>query len=919
MDTATNATTPTRKSRKQLFLVLGAGVLVLLGGALLLAPTIAGSFAPGIIASQASSFVKGKVALGSASFSWGGPQKLTNLTWTDEQGKQIAKASVSTSAGLLGLVSGRLNLGEVEIKDTTLALVRHQDGQLNVQKLLVTQPAGAPTPGTAPSPQASKPIQLPKGLKVKLSIKNVDVTLIDEAGPGGPASPTTVRLANVLGSATIDPSQALKAKLSADASVPAGGEGKIALDIDASNWADASGLVTMDNAQLKAILDIQNLPMAMVDGLAGPVIKDESGKTVPLATALGPTLTLKIDANGNLKDATANLNLVMQRATANGSLRIADGSLTSTQPLAIALKGQALSDLVPALRQALAQAASATAPARPGVDTLPDITISISDLRTKLPQGGAGLDLRGTSATIALETTQVIGSVVTAAGQAPQSMRITPLRATIKTTDLAQTVSIIANTSATLDNQPAGELSINTQLAGLLDAQGAPRSGVPQSVNASVQIRQIATAVAQPFVRALNLDLARDIGPILDLDLKAITNGTPGPSGTSPLDIDLRASAAMLRATGAFTLRDDALVGRAISGAPVMVVEADAAGRLAETITAKGPWKVSAAQTAGGNGKAVVKINWLNLPLAANRSPRMDQADVSVGIDVEQLLLTPVADAATSAASSAPRGSIQIPKFGAGLSLAKGGNATVGMQGQFAYESQQGGIGANFTVPGVIRALSSEASQQRGEWTMADPITLRPVGDLEVVNLPLALASLFVQPPVVDANTGKAGMDVVALLRDIVGPAIVIRVRTTAGDGGALAVNTSADSGQFKFTASANLSETSIAMQSVEMRTTLSPQSAEAVMARLAPEMQDRPRLAAPAQAVFSVQPLLIPLDKDRLPKFAEAGPAKARLTLPGRVLVDNVATSQTQKARVGLEDFTLDVEAPLSLSLIHI
>jgi hypothetical protein len=903
-----------KKSRKKLLLGLAAGVLVLVGGVILLAPTLAGAFAPGIIAGQAGKFVKGKVAVADASFSWGGPQRIQGLTWTDDQGKEVVKTTVSTSAGLIGLITGSLDIGQLNVSDTSVKLVRHADGQLNVQKLLVPQPAG-PAGGAAPAGESqSKPIQLPKGLKAKLTVNKVDLTLIDEAGVGGAASPTTVRLANVLATADIDPTQPLKATFAADASSGTSGEGKIELDLTATNWADSAGIVTIDAATLQAKLGITSLPMALVDGLVGPVVKDQSGKPVPLAAALGPTLNVTVNANGTIKDAAADLNVTLQRLTVNGTLRVADGTLTATQPVTVAIKGAALTDLVPALRAALATNQQANSN-QTGIDAMPDVTARLADVRVKLPQGGAPLDLRGAAATIALETTQVTGSVVTNAGERPRVMRIAPLAATLRTADLAQGANLTLQTNATLDGQPAGDIAVNAAVAGLLDAQGAPVKGMPSSIDADLRVQRIATAVVQPFVRAMNLDLARDIGPTLDLELSAKTAAASNaPAGTQPpLDINLRADAAMLRARGGFTLRQDALAGRAVGGQgePVFIIEADAGGRLAEAITSKGPWKVSAAP--GGSGKTMVRVNWLNLPLTSDRKPDLRQADASVGIDLEQLVITKVDASSTASPATAPR-AITLPKFGAGVSIAKGGKLAVGAQGQFAYAGQQGGIGANFTVPDAIIAAPAGSAQP---WAIADPMTLRPEGGVEIVNLSTALAELFVAPPAVDPATGKPGLDIVALLREVVGPGVVIRANTkpAANQADALALEAVIDSGQFKLTTNATLAPTLVTIAGLALDTTLSPQSAASVLATLAPDMPeaDRPRLAGPARATLAVEPLTIPLDKDRKPKLAEAGTLKAKFTLPGRVLVDNLKTSDTQRARAGVEDFTLDLEAPVS------
>ncbi len=895
----------------------GVGLVVVVGLLMLLAPTIAGAVAPGMISSNAAKFVKGKVSAKSASFSWGGPQRVEGISWVDEKGQPVLATTVSTSAGLIGLISGGLDLGEVEIKDTTAQIVRAKDGTLNVQTLMVKQGAagsgsGATGSGAGAGKDAGKPIQLPKGLKVRLSIKNLDATFVDESAAGAGATPLTVKLSGVEGSATVDPTTNLVAKLVANAnsSVATGGAGsggRINVDIDAANWADSSGVVTLDKATVKAKVDVANLPMSLVDAIVGPVVKDENGVGVPLAKSLGDSVQLNIDANGTMKDATAVLRFVTARANANGELRIADGVLTTAKPLMIALQGAAVPDLVPALRAALAQNAQTK------IEAMPDASVTIDNLRLVLPTGGKALDLRGASANVAVATTEVRGTVI--AGGQTQAMKIAPLAATFSASDFAQGATISAKTTATLNNQPAGDIDVQASLTGLLDAAGAPVKGLPSGVNASVKVRQIATAVAQPFVQGMNLDLPRDIGPTLDVDLKAVSSaaqvGAGGSGGTPPINIDFTVNSAQMRGNGALTLREDALLARDKG----VVFEVDAAGRLAEAITRDGVgggWRVSS--MGGAPGKASVKIGWLNMPLTPEKSPRMEAADGQVVVSVEGLTLTKMEVDSAGKTSSTILGTVDVPQFGGGFSLKKGGTVDAAVQGKIRHGGQESGIGANFAVPGVVIANTDKSAKQ--SWMVADPITLRPEGGVEIVNLPVGMMGMFVGEGAKGAKEGEGGaapLDVVALLRDVIGQAVTIRANTKKGAGGDLALEATADSGAMKFNTKAMLSEASIAMSECELRCTLSPQSADAVFARLTPENKDLPKLASAATAVATVSPLTIPLDKDRKPKLAEAGVVKARIALPGRVMVRNIKTSETQRASAGIEDFVLDVEAPVA------
>lgn len=892
------------------------GVVVVLGLGVLLAPTIAGAVAPGLISSNAAKFVKGKVSAKSASFSWGGPQRVEGISWVDEKGQPVLATTVSTSAGLIGLISGGLDLGEVEIRDTTAQIVRAKDGTLNVQALMVEQKgAGSSASGTGSGKDSGKPIQLPNGLKVRVSIKNLDATFVDESAQTNGAAPLTVKLSGVEGNATVDPKTNLVAKLVANANSNVGGAGsgaggKINVDIDAANWADGSGVVTLDKATVKAKVDVANLPMSLVDAIVGPVVKDENGVGVPLATSLGERVQLNIDANGTMKDATAFLKFVTDRANANGELRIADGVLTTSKPLTISLQGAAVPDLVPAMRAAL------KSDAQTRVEAMPDATVTVDNLRIVLPQGGKALDLRGASANVAIATTEVRGTVV--AGGQTQAMKIAALNAKLSASDFAQGATISAKTTATLNNQPAGDIDVQASLTGLLDSAGAPVKGLPSGVNASVKVKQIATAVAQPFVQGMNLDLQRDIGPTLDVDLKAVSSAAQG-AATAPINIDFTVNAAAMRGNGALTLREDALLARDKG----VTFEVDAAGRLAEAITRDGVgggWRVSG--TGGAPGKASVKIGWLNLPLTAEKSPRLEAADGQLVVAVEGLTLTKMEVDSAGKIGTKVLGAIDVPQFGGGFALKKGGALDVGMQGKLRYAGQDSGIGANFSVPGVVIANTDKSAKQ--SWMVAEPITLRPEGGVEIVNLPVGMMGMFVASDGSDgtnaANSGGAAgtatekkLDIAALLRDVIGPGVTIRANTKKGASGDLALAALADSGAMKFNTKANLSETSIAMSELELRCTLTPQSADAVFARLAPESKDMPKLASPATAVVTVSPLTIPLDKDRKPKLAEAGTVRARVALPGRVMVRDIKTSETQRASAGIEEFVLDVEAPVA------
>src|SRR5262249_33063102 len=111
---------PRMKRWKKVALFGGGGLLLLVIVLLALAPTITGAMAPGIVASKAAEAIKGPVAIGKASFSWTGKQRLGPITVTDPTrpagSNQVASLDVEIDRGLIGLLpvafGGAPNLGE---------------------------------------------------------------------------------------------------------------------------------------------------------------------------------------------------------------------------------------------------------------------------------------------------------------------------------------------------------------------------------------------------------------------------------------------------------------------------------------------------------------------------------------------------------------------------------------------------------------------------------------------------------------------------------------------------------------------------------------------------------------------------------------------------------------------------------------
>ncbi len=140
-------------------------LVVLAGGVIALAPTIAGSLAPGMAPGFLKDKLPGTVSVGKAELSWFGDQVITGVTLRepskDGTGKVIARdVSVRVPAGLLGVLTGGRDFGRVTIEVPEIALVRGADGVTNLERALgLVKPDDKKTDSKKPAPKSSEPAQ----------------------------------------------------------------------------------------------------------------------------------------------------------------------------------------------------------------------------------------------------------------------------------------------------------------------------------------------------------------------------------------------------------------------------------------------------------------------------------------------------------------------------------------------------------------------------------------------------------------------------------------------------------------------------------------------------------------------------------------------------------------------------------------
>jgi hypothetical protein len=551
---------PSKRPRRRLRLILislGALLAVLLI-VLALAPTIAGSIAPGYLRDALNKSIHGKADVGGISLSWFGGQRIGPVTITDSAGQAVARVTVNTSRGLAGLARGALGLGALDLGQSTITgsaiIVRRPDGTTNLQEVFggPAKPAanggGGGGSGGASSRSSSIPI-----VSGSVVLDKLDVRFIDQSRPGAPAAAIVVPALS--GTASIQGSKAADASLTGNvlygtdeqhATTPGG---SVALDAHADSLTDGAGRLTLSATRFDVKADAKDVAVVIADAAAG---MDQR-----LVAAVGDTLQASVRAAGTLADADATITAASRAINADVALKSAGGVLTTPRPGKVTVQTSGFPAFLSGADKSLASGQTAK------FDKLPEVTAVIDNLKVTLPSDGKPLDLRGAAVSLALDTTEATGTVSlpTADGKTgpAQPFRIAPFKANLEAQDLAQKVTITGGTSATIAGQSAGTLAIDLAAVEPLDAAGRIKPGVPGRIQGSLNLTGVATAIAQPLADAAGIDLSRDVGPQLDLALRAAATdeelpapaaGAAAPaSGTPPTHLALDVKSANINGT----------------------------------------------------------------------------------------------------------------------------------------------------------------------------------------------------------------------------------------------------------------------------------------------------------------------------------------------------------------------------------
>lgn len=873
---ATSPKPPKKRSILKIIGILAAVLVVALVVLVALLPTIAGSMAPGFIESAAKDSIAGGVKVDKASFSWGGPQTIGDITLLDPKGtaasNQVARVKVEISSGLFTLMtaaSGK-DVGVITVSGQA-SLTRFADGTTNLDRALEPKVQGAGKPANQPATPASSggaapSSTLPPSLKAKLLIDKFDLTYRDEGAQTG-----EVKVSDVKGEAEIGPAQGGTAALLKLAATTSGGgsTGSININGRVDGLADASGKLAPTTAKIDATIDIKNAPLAVADALAGM-----GGR---LAKGVGPTLDASIVVKGNAKNADALVKATAAHVNADLTLNIADNVLTASKPGVIKIDGSAIRTLAPQIDESLAKSGTVT------LTSVPDVSVSLDALKIKIPEGGAA-DLRGGAVQLTLAAGETIGTIKLDPNAAPSALRVAPLALRVEAPDLGGTVKVSAKTDARIGNQNAGVLTLDAVASGLLDDKGAPVKGAPGALDAKLLLQGVATAIAQPFVQSAKLDLPKDIGPTLDVDVRAKT------AAANAVDLTFGVTSANVKAAGALAY-DGTSLKSAKDGVRVSLAQV---GQLA------GRFVADSGASIAPRGTATLSITDLDLPLhEKSRQPLIDKSKASLRVDLDGLSMTPAKGA----------GAVDIAKVTLAAGLSPGKAPRVDLNSSMNYAGKPFAATGAFDVPGLL--------SNKADGTLdVNPGGARPVGQLDLRDVPTAIAGLAPSKPGAD---GKPGLDLAKLMNEVVGPTLNVNVKGGAESADAVALTVAANGQNLKAGTQAKLAKDAIAIAATSVETTLAPSTLATLMAMFAPDLKDGPTLVNPAKITLGVKPLSIPMGSDGKPDFARAGEFELSLNMPGQTIAQGFKLKQENggvrdMGQIGVEDMALLVKAPGSL-----
>lgn len=671
------------------------GVLVLV----IMLPTIAGWFVPGIVRDAAAKSIMGPVDVSGVSLSWGGPQKIESIKLSDGS-SQVAEVGAIVPVGLWSLITGKYKLGEVELAGD-VTVIKGKDGVTNLDRALKPSP-------NAPPP-SKEPTVLPKTLSATINLLDVALSYQDQ----GKGDAATLRVRKLRGAVDLEVGQPAKVKLSGSiGGLNKEDAGTLVIEAKAIKWSDEEGLVTPNKAKVEAAVQIERMPTAGLDALAGMQGRFARG----FGSRLDLTLTAAI-TGGTSGSVVADL----QGGGSGGKVtaELDGGRLSVKTNRNIKLTGELIRAFAPDLEKAVAGTSD-----EPGVklERWPSVELSLRRLALPMPKGP---DVEVGEAAIDADVTvsECAGGVRLAKGEAWRTLDVLPVKVTLTTAKLSTEAQLTAATEARINGQSAGVLSADVTIGGLITRYGQVKpDGL--TLRGGAALNGVATALLEPMLAETPLRLTQDVGPTLDVRVQGEQSAGAEPGVT------LTVSAEKLNGTAKVALGKDEirLVGEGAkfkwTGVGTMAARA-----VPETSS----WRAAGAGTLE---LSIAKAGWA--PAAAQGKPGaagvINALEIESGVTLKGLRLEPLRGAAADAVSITEMSLNAVLKPGAPATVKLATRASAGTR-EFSVNSTMaardplklatgaslerqlvdGGISMKADLAGVPTALLGVLAPQQGE------------------------------------------------------------------------------------------------------------------------------------------------------------------------------------------------------------
>lgn len=830
---------------------LGSAVL------LILLPTIASAFVPGLVASQAPKYINGDASLQEASISWFGPQRLQRLK-IRSVGNDLLECDVEVEGGLFDVITGGANLGQVTVSRAKLNVIRGSDGAINFSQL-----SKAPKQTPEVKPANATPVTLPSDLNVRLDVRNLDFSYTDLGL--GESSKVTLNNVDLRAVAAIgEPlTFALKTK---------SGAGSINADLNISNWEDL-GELRPEKAKIDGSIDISNLPTSILDAFV------PSGENRPnLRLGLGEAVSLRSVVKGSRDNGQLSIDVKSAGLNALISVALKDEFITSTAPISLEVAGSSLHSLVPGIRQGLESAPDIS------VDSLPNVNLRIADIKIPFSKGEIKT-LRGASASLELGLSEFSGGLDIDGTQ--KQFRLTPTKLTVQTADLAKSLEGSLTTDLVVDGAAGGLVRVGFSSGSLLNSTGMLSSTIPKELRATVSIRNIATALLQPFVNSTGIDLQQDVGPSIDLSLDAAA-GTPISDSLPPTSISLNIATREIKASTKFTADDRGIEFETDS----TEIEMKSAGRLlSRFIKPETGWIVNPR-----SGVAVITVSGAALPESPSGSFEFDKLQLRSTVKLDNFAVSRIGDASSA---------ISIRNATVGLGAASGRLST-DIKSSLSINTKPTEFSATIDIPDLFVKPTSESAS-----FIAQPKSLRPGGKISLKGVPVSTAGLFMEKN--EPETGQ----LITFIEGVIGEAVDITIASQPDQNtNRFGIGLNVRAPKLTCDLSGNVSEREVGLASAKVGLTIDGATVSSVLGRFAPDIAGLPSLSSPSKIGLSVGSFVLPLDAASKPVWSHAGMLSLALQSDGRTLIDGLRVreadgSERSLGRIGFQGLKMNASLP--------